>query len=257
MSDNLEEFLRELVSCAARETLPHFRSINAIENKKDEGFDPVTVADRNAEKAIRRMIMEQLPDHGIIGEEFGDHNSDAETTWVIDPIDGTKSFVSGLPLWGTLIAKCENNVPVSGVMSQPYIGELFIGNAGVSRFEKAEKSSILKTSDADTIAEATLMCTHPDIFTPGEYKTFQRLAAKTQMLRYGTDCYGYCMLAAGQVDLVVEAGLSFYDIAALIPIIEYAGGVVTDWQGNPFNDSGQVVAAANHTLHQKAISYLN
>ena len=256
MTVDTEAFLRELAAIAAAEILPHFRNLDAIENKDSTGFDPVTLADRNAERAIRKAISIRHPKHGIVGEEFGNQNPDADTCWVIDPIDGTKSFIAGIPLWGTLIGLCEHAKPVAGIMSQPFTGETFLARAGKSVFEYQGKSTALKTSNTEDLEEAIIMSTSPDLFSPQESARFDELTVRARMVRYGADCYAYCMLAAGQIDLVVEAGLKFHDVAALIPIIENAGGLVTDWQGKPFGNTGQILAAANPTLHRKALIML-
>ena len=248
--------MKELAEVAARETLPHFRSLNTVENKSDEGYDPVTIADRNAELAIREAIINRFPEHGIKGEEFGPHNPHADICWVIDPIDGTRAFIAGLPVWGSLIGLCKSGKPVAGLMSQPFTGEIFFTDGTTSYFEhKAQKRS-LRTSGEKNLENAILMSTAPELFGGKELGTFNQLTKSVQMTRYGADCYAYCMLAAGHVDLVVESGLNLYDVAALIPIIENAGGTVTDWNGNPFSDTGNIVAAATAELHNKALRIL-
>ena len=254
--NEITEFLVELSELAAAQTLPRFRQGNTVENKSSGGFDPVTEADRKAEQAIRARILDRFPDHGIEGEEFGSFQSNSRWRWVIDPIDGTRAFLSGIPVWGTLIGFCRDEVPIAGIMSQPYTGELFIASNGVSRFRRGDHEQVLESSDTTTLDEAILMSTSPDLFSSDEKHRFEALVQKCRMVRFGTDCYAYCMLAAGQVDLVVESGLSFYDIAALIPLIENSGGVITGWDGRAFDFTGTVIAAATPALHEKAMRIL-
>ena len=252
-------FLEELAEAAACETLPRFRSALKVENKAQAaGFDPVTEADRAAEHAIRAMIEARFPDHGIQGEEAADKPGRSRFSWIIDPIDGTRSFMSGMPTWGTLIGVLDDGRPRFGMMSQPYVGERFIGGDGKAELVTAAGTSAIQCRPAPALAAATLFATAPDMFSAGhEREAFGRLAEHTRLARFGADCYGYCLLAAGHVDLVVEAGLSFYDIAPLIPIIEAAGGMVTDWAGAPVRNGGQVIAAADEALLTAALALLN
>lgn len=251
------EFMRRIVEVAAAETLPRFRQSGAIANKLDSGFDPVTEADQQAEKAIRALINAQYPDHGILGEEFGSENADAEYVWVIDPIDGTRSFISGIPLWGTLVGLTRNGDAVVGMMSQPHTGELFYANGDGAHLESRGSSVRLATRDTRRIADATLCTTTPVLFKDAHRTAFDRLESACKLSRYGTDCYAYCMLAAGHVDLVVETGLQTYDIVALIPIIEKAGGKITNWDGGSAEAGGSIVAAANAHLHDEAMKLLH
>jgi len=250
------EFLHHLADLAALETLPHFRSLDAIDNKLAKGFDPVTIADKNAEKSIRNAIVSRWPEHGIIGEEYDNIHTDAEYCWVIDPIDGTRAFISGLPLWGTLIALCREMKPVAGIMSQPFTGERFVSIESETRFTHNGSTRSVATSAVSSLDAATFMTTSPDLFKGAEYEAFSELLHQCKMTRYGADCYAYSMVAAGQVELVVESGLNFFDIAALIPIVEGAGGIVTDWSGNPHPQGGQVIAAANTSVHREALTIL-
>lgn len=253
----IHSFLLHLADLAEKETLPRFRQPCSVDNKLEYGFDPVTAADREAERAIKTAIMEHWPNHGVIGEEHGSHQAEAEFTWVIDPIDGTKAFVSGLPVWGTLIALCKNSFPIAGIMAQPYTGEQFlsVGNHTILRHGGNETS--ISTSGQTKLSEAILMTTAPELFNASEKLSFDSLAKDCKLVRYGTDCYAYCMLAAGHIHLVAESGLNFYDIAALVPIIEGAGGIVTDWRGNKMIDGGEVLAAANAEVHAAALKRLN
>ena len=252
----LKVFLHHLADLAARETLPRFRQLEAVENKLAGGYDPVTEADQEAEKVIREAIVNKWPDHGVIGEELGEYQADAEYCWVIDPVDGTRAFVVGLPLWGTLIALCQNMVPIAGIMSQPFTDERFVGLGGNSIFFHRDNQTEISTSAVTILSDAIIMTTAPEIFDDNEFVTFNKVAERCKLVRYGGDCYAYCMLAAGHVDLVIEAGLNFYDMAALVPIIEGAGGVITDWTGKKNPRGGNIVAAANPQIHSQALEIL-
>ncbi|RFC67420.1 MULTISPECIES: histidinol-phosphatase [Mesorhizobium] len=251
------EFMRRIAAVAARESLPRFRQQGAVTNKQEGGFDPVTEADRQAERSIRALINEQFPDHGILGEEFGSENADAEHVWVIDPIDGTRSFISGIPLWGTLVGLTRNGDAVAGMMAQPFIGELFYATGHGSFYEGPHGANKLTTRPTESIANATMCTTTPFLFKDAQKDAFERLENAVQLSRYGTDCYAYAMVAAGQVDLVVETALQPYDIVALIPIIEQAGGKITNWDGGPAEQGGGIVAAANPRLHDAAMKILH
>jgi histidinol phosphatase-like enzyme (inositol monophosphatase family) len=251
------EFMRRIAAAAAEQTLPRFRQSGAVVNKLDAGFDPVTEADREAEKAIRALINSEFPDHGIMGEEFGPENTDAEHVWVIDPIDGTRSFISGVPLWGTLVGLTQHGDAVAGMMAQPFTGELFYANETGAHYEGRGVNGMLRTRPTVKVAEATLCTTTPMLFRDGARQSYDRLEKACRLSRYGTDCYAYCMLAAGHVDLVVEMGLQTYDIVALIPIIERAGGKVTTWDGGPAEKAGGIVAAATPKLHDAAMELLH
>ncbi|AQS65495.1 MULTISPECIES: histidinol-phosphatase [Rhizobium/Agrobacterium group] len=251
------DFLRRLAAVAARETLPRFRLPGAVVNKIAGGFDPVTEADRETEKALRALIRSEYPDHGILGEEFGNEGADAGLVWVIDPIDGTRSFISGIPLWGTLVGLTRDGDAVAGMMAQPFIGELFYATGNGAYYEGQHGQTRLATSATKNLADATLFTTTPAIFEADRRASYDRLEKQVRLARYGTDCYAYCMLAAGQIDCVVEAGLYPYDIVALIPIIEQAGGVVTDWDGGPAENGGGIVAAANSSLHAQIMAFLH
>lgn len=250
------DFMHRLAAVAARETLPRFRQAGLVANKLAAGFDPVTEADRETEKAIRALIRTEFPDHGILGEEFGAEGAENRYVWVVDPIDGTRSFIAGIPLWGTLVGLTENGDAVAGMMVQPFTGELFYANGHGAHYEGPHGRTRLATRATENLADATLCTTTPAIFEPAQRAAFDRLERQVRLSRYGTDCYAYCMLAAGQVDLVVEAGLQPYDIVALIPIIEQAGGVVTDWSGGPAENGGSIIAAGSAGLHSQALAFL-
>lgn len=250
------DFMRKIAAAAAAETLPRFRQSGLVDNKLTSGFDPVTEADREAEQAIRALIRATYPEHGILGEEFGLENGDARYQWVIDPIDGTRSFISGMPLWGTLVGLTDNGDAVAGIMSQPFIGELFWCDGEQSFYEGPHGSKQITTRKTTDVAEAILCTTTPALFVGDHKVAYDRLEAQVQLARYGTDCYAYAMLAAGNVDLVVETGLQPYDIIALVPIIEQAGGVITTWDGGPAEQAGDIVAAATPELHAAALTLL-
>ena len=250
------DFIRSLAAAAAAQTLPRFRQVNDIANKLSGGFDPVTEADRAAEQAIRRLIGETFPSHGILGEEFGLSNEGAREVWVIDPIDGTRAFISGVPLWGTLVGQTVEGDAVLGMMSQPFTGELFYADETGAHYEGPGGARKLATRDTTRLGEATLCTTAPSLFDDSGRIAYDRLERAVRLARYGTDCYAYCMLAAGHVDLVVESGLQPYDIVALIPIIEQAGGVITALDGGPAEKGGFIVAAANAELHDATLALL-
>ncbi|PKQ07611.1 MAG: histidinol-phosphatase [Alphaproteobacteria bacterium HGW-Alphaproteobacteria-12] len=257
--DELASFALELADAAAAVTLPHFRSGLTVDHKEGRhAFDPVTAADRDGEAAIRKLIADRYPDHGILGEEYGTQTGSSGLTWVLDPIDGTRSFISGVPLWGTLIALNDGAIPVIGLMDQPYIGERFVGRPGGSELIGPMGTVPLKTSTCKTLDTALLGNTDPGMFArDDERKAFREISSKVKLRRFGGDCYFYCLLAAGTLDLVIESGLEPYDIQALIPIIEHAGGVVTNWAGGDPQHGGQVIAAANAELHEEALKILN
>jgi histidinol phosphatase-like enzyme (inositol monophosphatase family) len=246
--ETIEATLIEAAEAAARETLPRFRTVLSVDNKYAVGFDPVTEADRGGETAIRGVIGSAFPDHAIVGEEWGT-TGDSRFKWIIDPVDGTRSFISGVPLWGTLIGFEVDGRSVAGIMTQPFIGEIFLASPGKSVYRKGSIERRLETSGTTAIAEARVFTTTPALFrTPHQQAVWQALESRAQLVRYGTDCYGYALVASGQADLVVEPGLQPYDIAALIPIIEQAGGHVATWEGGRPEPGGSIIAAASLEL---------
>ena len=259
---NLGGFVDELATLSGEVILPFFRSTIGAEDKSRGGrFDPVTEADRAAENAIRQKLAEVFPGHGIVGEEFGEHNADADYVWLIDPIDGTKSFISGLPLWGTLIGLRHRDKAVYGVMNQPFTRERFIGDGKTSRWRGLSATSeiterALHTRACASLASATVMTTSPWLLSDAQRERYHRVEGKARLHRYGGDCYAYCMLAAGFVDVVIEAGLKPYDVAALIPIVEGAGGVITTWTGESALAGGAVIAAGDRRVHAQACKLL-
>lgn len=252
--DALAVTLLRAAKAADRVTLPRFRTELAVDNKYSSGFDPVTDADREAERAIRVVIEASYPDHAIIGEEHENKRSDSVCSWIIDPIDGTRSFITGVPLWGTLIGFAYEGRAVAGIMSQPFTGETFLGLPGLAEWRRDTDKRPLRTSGCTEIGKARLFTTTESLFrTPAQKAAWDAVSRDSLLVRHGTDCYAYCLLAAGYADLVMEPGLHVYDIAALIPIIEQAGGRVTTWDGGPADQGGDVVAAATPELHAAAL----
>jgi len=238
-------------------TLSYFRSANLnTESKGEWFFDPVTRADREAELAIRAVLQKLRPDDGILGEEFGSIEGTSGLTWVLDPIDGTRGFISGTPTWGTLISLRDATGPILGIIDQPYTGERFVGGFGEAVLRRSGQTSPIGVRPAQGIDKAILFTTFPEVGTQEEAKAFLNLSRQVRLTRYGMDCYAYALLAAGNIDLVVEAGLHSYDVQAPIAIIEAAGGIVTDWQGRPAYEGGRILAAASRELHQAALEFL-
>jgi len=248
---------RRLADAAREVILPHFRNADtAADNKLDEGFDPVTIADRAAEEAMRAVLAELRPEDGVLGEEFAPTAGTSGRTWVLDPIDGTRGFISGTPTWGVLIALSEANGPILGIVDQPYIGERFEGTRDHAQVVGPHGTHPLLTRRTEALQEAILFTTFPEVGTEADRAGFERVARQVKLTRYGMDCYAYALLAAGTVDLVIEAGLNAYDIQAPIAVIEAAGGMVTNWEGGPAHDGGRALAAANPQIHAAALALL-
>lgn len=247
-----------LADAARPAVLRHFRQpgLNAANKDAQGGFDPVTAADHEAEAAIRAELARLRPQDAILGEEGGKTDGESGLTWVIDPVDGTRGFMSGTPTWGVLVALSDTSGPVLGIIDQPYIGERFWGGLGEASVKGPMGKTPLQTRPPRPLEKATLFTTFPEIGTRAERAAFERVAARTRLTRYGTDCYAYALVAAGQIDLVIEAGLGAHDIQAPIAVIEAAGGLVTDWQGGPAHGGGQVLAAANREIHAQALALL-
>ena len=247
----------ELADASGAAILPYFRSHMDVENKSAERFDPVTAGDRAGERAIREKLADRLPGHGILGEEFQETHGAGRHRWVIDPIDGTRAFILGLPTWGTLIGLERDGAPAVGLMDQPFTRERFWSDGQKSWYRRAgEAARELKTRPT-ALAEAHIAATTPGLFGAGaEQAAFARLQAATRDVRYGADCYAYCLLAAGLIDVVCEAGLQPYDIVALIPIIENAGGRVTTWEGAPANRGGRILACGDARVHDEVLALL-
>jgi len=256
----LEDFALQLAAAAAQVALPLFRIAEQGEVSKDghaQGFDPVTEADRGAERAIRALISHHYPDHGIIGEEYGAENPEAEYVWVLDPVDGTRAFISGLPLWTTLIGLRHRGRPVLGLISQPVLKEIFLGSPLGSRLITPEGETPLKVRDGGTLSNAVCATTDPDLYYGPEHEAFYNLRHEVRLMRYGCDAYAFAMVAQGTMDAVIETGLKAWDIEAVIPVIENAGGVVSNWRGEAVGpEGGQVIAAGSRTILEAAVGYL-
>jgi len=248
---DLNAFLHQLADVSGAAITPFFRTAIAASDKSRGGvFDPVTEADRASEASMRQLIKRQFPAHGIVGEEYGAENADSEFCWVLDPIDGTKAFISGLPVWGTLIGLLQKGRPVLGMMNQPFTRERFWGDGGQARWRGLSGERALTTRECTSLADATLMTTAPQLI-PDEFRDrYLSVERDVRLTRYGCDCYAYCVLAAGHVDAVVEAGLKPHDIVALVPIVEGAGGVITNWDGGPAAEGGAIVASGDKRLHE-------
>jgi inositol-phosphate phosphatase/L-galactose 1-phosphate phosphatase/histidinol-phosphatase len=247
------DFAEKLADAARAILRRHFRTPITVDTKADNS--PVTIADRDAEAAMRALIAEIHPDHGILGEEFGSKNPDAEFIWVLDPIDGTRSFITGRPIFGTLIALVRNGIPVLGIIDQAILDERWIGAAGRNTLFNGAS---IHTRRCPDLGIAVLSTTSPDLFNPSEAAAFRRLTTQTDTTIYGGDCYGYALLASGYADLVVEAGLKPYDFCALVPVIAGAGGVVTDWCGNQITieSKGDILAVGDPELLAPALNLL-
>ncbi|MGH6815313.1 MAG: histidinol-phosphatase [Hyphomicrobiaceae bacterium] len=255
----LIDLAHELADLSGQSIRPYFRRRLTVENKAAHGgFDPVTKADRAAERVIRKTLRQRFPEHGFNGEEYGTSPTTGSFVWVVDPIDGTRAFIMGSPLWGTLIGLLDGEQAVLGVMDQPYTRERFWSGTHASHWRGAEGTTRrLQTRPCARLADAIFCTTHPGMFaSQDEQSALHRIAAKVRMMRYGGDCYAYCLLAAGHIDLIVETGLKPHDIVALIPIVERAGGRVSTWEGGSAIRGGRIVAAGDERLHQEAIRVL-
>lgn len=243
----------ELADAAGEAIRPYFRQPIRVDDKPD--LSPVTAADRAAEAAMRRLIAARFPDHGIIGEEYGPEREEAEFVWVLDPIDGTKSFISGVPLFGTLVALTRHGRPILGIIDQPISHERWIG--AEARPTLLNGVPIHARPCAD-LAGATVFSTSPDMFKGADADAHRRVAAAAKLVRFGADCYAYGLVALGFVDCVVEASNKIYDFAAVGPVVEGAGGVITDWQGQPLGigSDGRVVAAGDRRVHNEVLALL-
>jgi len=247
------DFIHELARASGDFIRPLFGRLDLpVEFKSDRS--PVTHADRGAEELLRRMISQKFPGHGIIGEEFGTENPGAEFVWVLDPVDGTKSFVTGVPLWGTLIALLHHGQPVLGCIHQPVLQLLMIGDGHATTLN----GTPVRCRPTTRLADATLLTC--DWLSPAQYQNaaaFDRLAKSAKLCRTWGDCYGYLLLAGGWADVVVDPIMNPWDIAALVPVIRGAGGVITDWQGGPAYPAVSTVAAATPELHAATLAALN
>jgi myo-inositol-1(or 4)-monophosphatase len=252
----LEDFALDLARTAGGIAQAHFRRSFTIENKDASGFDPVTSADRAIERVLRATIEKRYPDHGIVAEEEGERAAQSGYTWYIDPIDGTRAFMTGSPLWGTLVGLTYHGKPLFGLLCQPVLEEIFFGGPSGAWLIKPESRDRLKARHCTTLGSAMLAATHPDMFKGADADAFRALAARCLLHRFGGDCYNYAMLAAGFIDLVVESQLKPYDIVPLIPVLERAGCTVTGLKGEPPLAGGTVIAAATLELHAAALAVL-
>lgn len=260
----LDAFIIDLNRASAEVILPLFRADHGLEDKgagknlprdSHAAFDPVTEADRGAEAAIRKLIAERYPEHGVIGEEYGEDRPDAEFVWVLDPIDGTRAFISGLPLWTTLIGLRHQGRPVLGSIGQAYIGEIFVGHAGGSRLLSHGGETPIRVRECPDLTEAVIATTDADAcFDGAERGAWLQVRAAAKLARMGCDAYAYAMVAMGKMDMVIEAGLKAWDIEAAIPLIEGAGGMVTNWRGEPVGpNGGQIVISGDRRPMNEAL----
>jgi myo-inositol-1(or 4)-monophosphatase len=250
-------FVDQLAAISGETIRPFFRTALGVENKSPSGgFDPVTAADRAAEAAMRTLIKRTFPEHGIIGEEFGAERCDAEYVWVLDPIDGTKSFICGMPAWGTLIALTRRGEPIYGMMHQPFTREHFSGDGQAARYRGPAGDRTLRVRSCASLRDAVVCTTSPLLMNAEDRKCFQKVEQAARLSRYGGDCYAYCVLAAGHVDLVIETELKPHDVLPLLPIIEGAGGIMTTWENGRPHEGGRVVAAGDKRVHAQALKLL-
>ncbi len=254
--DHLTRFAQQLSEAAGQAILPHFRKQAPIDVKEHESWDPVTEGDRAGERAIRALIEQHYPDHGIIGEEYGIKEGTSEFTWVLDPVDGTRAFVIGLPTWTTLIGLYQNGEPCLGVMNQPFIGDMFYGNPNGAWLNHRGQIETLHVSHCANLNDAMLGTTTPHLYKGKDRMGFERLRHAVKMTRYGGDAYFFSLLAAGHLDIAMDAGLQIYDIAALLPIMRGAGATVGTWNGKNPKEGGHILAAATPALYEHALALM-
>ncbi|MFT3987544.1 histidinol-phosphatase [Aestuariivirga sp.] len=250
---DLTRFAFLLAEASADAILPWFRRNAAIEVKAGAVWDPVTEGDKSGERAIRAVIEKRFPDHGIHGEEYGIKEGRSPFTWILDPVDGTRAFVCGLPTWATLIGLTFEGKPVLGLMNQPFVGEMFYGNPEGAWHRRGSHTEKLATRKGIALAAATIGTTAPELYKGEDQAFFQRLRAKATLTRYGGDSYFFALLAAGHVDIAMDAGLQAYDIAALLPIITGAGGATCEWTGKDPVKGGNILTASSHKLLEEAL----
>lgn len=256
----LAAFAETLADAARTAILPYFRAPHGVTNKGGARFDPVTEADQASERAMRALISEHFPSHGVLGEEYGQSQGQSPYQWILDPIDGTRAFIAGLPTWGVLIALAYEGAPILGVMDQPYLDERYRGYVTSSAREATVtargQTRALNTRPCAALSEAILCTTDPYLFEGAEAKAFARARAGAKLTRYGYDCYAYAMIAAGGVDCVIESGLKTFDIAALAPIVTAAGGGVCAWDGGDASKGGRVLAYGDPRVRDAAMAAL-
>lgn len=261
VEDRFVETALKVATTGASEALRWFRGSFEIENKSVESFDPVTNADRAAEQAMRSLLTAAFPEHGILGEEFGETPSDGPWRWVLDPVDGTRGFLSGAPTWTTLVALEHAGVPQVGVIRQPYTEETWVGRPGATVFSHRDEARAARVSTCRDLESARISTTDPRARPAGYFRTqealaFEELSRKTLVARFSHDAYAYGLLALGSLDLVVESSLQVYDVAALVPVVEGAGGTITNWRGGSDLSGGRTLAAATPELHSEALQIL-
>jgi myo-inositol-1(or 4)-monophosphatase len=258
VGSDLIAFAHRLADASGAVIRPHFRQHIAVTHKQGKhAFDPVTEADRGAEKALREIIARERPDDAILGEEFGETKGRNDCRWVLDPLDGTRAFITGRHEWGSLIALEKGGTPVLGILDQPVLGERFVGVNGAAYVVQAGQQTRLRTRECASLSDAVLCATDPsDYFSPAQQQAFAQVKEKVRMTRYGGDCYIFAMLAMGFVDLVIEAGFNEWDAAALIPIVEGAGGIMTNWNGGSVQSGKTILAAGDPRLHAVAMKLL-
>lgn len=250
-------FADQLADAARAAILPFFRAAHGVNNKGGEHFDPVTDADEAAERAMRALIGSTFPSHGILGEEFGEQQSEDGYQWVLDPIDGTRAFMAGLTSWGVLIALNYRGAPIVGVMDQPYLDERYRGWNAAANVTARGATRALKTRPCKVLGEAILSTTDQNLFAGEEATAFLRVRERAKLTRYGYDCYAYAMVAAGHMDCVIESGLKPFDIQALMPILRGAGGGVCAWDGGDAAQGGRVLAWGDASVRDQALSLLS
>ena len=253
-------FAHRLADAAGETIRPYFRRRIDIDDKgaaKGSIFDPVTAADREAERAIRAIVERERPADGILGEEFGEKKGTSGRRWVLDPVDGTRAFINGRHEWGSLIALEERGRPVLGVIDQPVLGERFVGVNGSAVLHEKGRTTPLHVRECAGLADAILCCTHPyAYFEAGERAAFRRVSGAVKMSRFGGDCYIFGLLAMGFCDVIVESHFHRWDVAALIPVVEGAGGIITNWQGGSPHEGGQCVASGDKRVHDETLKLL-
>lgn len=256
LDDATLAFAHRLADAAGAVIRPYFRQRFDVIDKGKAAFDPVTAADREAEAAMRTLIRAERPGDGILGEEFGLEEGSTVFRWILDPIDGTRAFITGRPTWGTLIALERHGKPVLGIIDQPFLNERFTGGRGHAEFCSPSGTRKMECRPCASLADAVVSTTHPwAYFTPAEREGFEAVCARTRMSSFGGDCYAYALLALGHLDVIIEATLQPWDVAALVPIVEGAGGVLTDWSGAPTN-GGRIVAAGDTRVHGEVLEVL-
>jgi histidinol phosphatase-like enzyme (inositol monophosphatase family) len=257
LNDELFLVAHALADAARPIAMRYFRAPDqGLENKLEQGFDPVTIADKSIEREMRRILAERRPDDAIMGEEYADVTGTTGLTWVLDPIDGTRAFISGTPTWGVLIGLDAGQGPILGIVDQPFTGERFFGGFGAANWTRDGQTRDIQVRGCATLDDAVLFTTFPEVGTKAEAAAFKRVSQHCKLTRYGTDCYAYALLAAGHIDLVIEAGLNTYDIQGPIGVVQNAGGIATNWQGGPAHMGGQVIAAGDARTHAAALALL-